>query len=111
MGTMTGDGSGPNGDGEAASTPIGNVRWRQRVRVRGRVRSMRVQPWAGAAALECTIYDDTGGLVVIFLGRKRVGGVSLGRIMEVEGMVGAHRGFLAILNPSFTLLGAEPAPH
>ncbi|MBK9180334.1 MAG: hypothetical protein IPM45_12385 [Acidimicrobiales bacterium] len=111
MGTMTGDGASPNGEGQAPPTPIGNARWRQRVRVRGRVRTMRVQPWAGAAALECTIYDDTGGLVVIFLGRKRVGGVSLGRIMEVEGMVGAHRGYLAILNPSLTLVGPQAAPH
>ena len=59
---------------------IGDVRWRERVRVRGKVRALRVQPWeGGVATLECTLVDETGGLVVIFMGRRRIGGVTLGR--------------------------------
>jgi hypothetical protein len=86
-------------------TPIGDVRWRQRTRVRGKVRSLRVQPWdGGVATLECTLVDETGGLVVIFMGRRRIGGVTLGAPMEVEGMVIENRGRLAVMNPAYTLL-------
>ncbi|MGZ4681872.1 MAG: hypothetical protein ACXWCM_07555 [Acidimicrobiales bacterium] len=97
-------------DGVAAETPvaIGDIRWRQRVRVRGKVRALRVQPWeGGVATLECTIVDDSGGLVVIFMGRRRIGGVSLGALMEVEGMVIENRGRLAVMNPAYTLLPHE----
>ena len=87
---------------------IGDVRWRQRVRVRGTVRALRVQPWeGGVATLECTLVDDTGGLVIIFMGRRRIGGVRLGVPMEVEGMVIENRGRLAVMNPAYTLLPHE----
>jgi hypothetical protein len=87
------------------ATAIGDVHWRDRVRVRGTVRTLRVQPWeGGVATLECTLVDGTGGLVVIFMGRRRIGGVELGRCMEVEGMVIENRGQLAIMNPEYTLL-------
>jgi len=85
--------------------PIGDIQWRQRVRVRGRIRALRVQPWeGGVATLECTLVDDTGGLVVIFMGRQKLGGVKLGAHMEVEGMVLESRGKLAVMNPAYTLL-------
>jgi RecG-like helicase len=97
-------------DGEHAESdepivPIGQVRWRDRAKVRGRVRSMRVQPWAGVATLECVIIDDTGGLVLVFLGRRQVAGIELGRHVIAWGMVGEHRGYLAILNAEIEIVG------
>jgi RecG-like helicase len=97
-------------DGEHAESdepivPIGQVRWRDRAKVRGRVRSMRVQPWAGVATLECVIVDDTGGLVLVFLGRRQVAGIELGRHVIAWGMVGEHRGYLAMLNPEIEIVG------
>jgi len=90
--------------------PIGSVRWRQRARVRGRVRSMRVQPWANVASLECVVLDETGGLVIVFLGRRQVAGINLGRELVAEGVVGEHRGYLAMLNPAIELLPAGTPP-
>jgi len=87
-------------------SPIGSVSWRQRVRVRGRVRSLRVQPWSGIQTVECVLIDETGGLSVVFLGRRSLPGISLGRIMEVEGMLGQHRGYLAMVNPHYELVAA-----
>ncbi len=86
-----------------AVVPIGSVRWRERAKVRGRVRSMRVQPWAGVASLECVLVDDTGGLVLVFLGRRQVAGIELGRHVVAWGMVGEHRGYLALLNPEIEI--------
>ncbi len=82
---------------------IGDVRWRQRARVAGRVRSVRVQPWGGVATLECTIVDATGGLQVVFLGRREVAGVRPGTNLVAEGILGAHHGRLALLNPDYEL--------
>jgi len=84
--------------------PIAEATWRMRAWVAGRVRSVRVQPWGGVPTLECGLYDDSGGLVVVFLGRRSVPGVAPGRRMAVEGMVGAHNGFLAVINPGYELL-------
>ena len=88
-------------------TPIGSVRWRQQAHVKGRIRSMRVQPWANVASLECVIVDETGGLVIVFLGRRQVPGVELGRELTAAGIVGETRGYLAMLNPQVELLAHE----
>jgi hypothetical protein len=84
--------------------PVTSVEWRTRARVAGRVRSLRVQPWAGVPTLEGTLVDDTGGISVVFLGRRHVPGIRPGTRMVVEGMVGDHSGRLAILNPEYRLL-------
>jgi RecG-like helicase len=96
---------GAHADSHEPVVPIGQVRWRDRAKVRGRVRSMRVQPWAGVATLECVIVDDTGGLVLVFLGRRQVAGIELGRHVIAWGMVGEHRGYLAMLNPEIEIVG------
>jgi len=83
---------------------IGDVTWKEPVRVVGRVRSLRVQPRANVPTLECTLVDDTGGITVVFLGRRSVPGVGLGTRMIVEGRAGSHHGKLAVLNPTYTLL-------
>lgn len=90
-------------------TPIGSVAWRQRARVRGRVRSVRVQPLAGVPTLECTLYDETGGMAVVFLGRREIPGIGPGAKLTAEGMVSDHQGRLAILNPDYEL--ESPGEH
>jgi len=91
---------------DATVIPIAEAQFRERVKVRGRVRSLRVRPWADSPTLEVVLVDDTGGITVVFLARSRLGGVHPGTIMSVEGMVGAHERRLAILNPEYEL---EPA--
>jgi RecG-like helicase len=101
--TLTAD-VGPAADRGSPMIPIGEVRWRTHARIKGRIRSLRVQPWANVATLECVVVDDTGGLLLVFLGRRRVAGVELGRSVIAEGMVGNQRGYLAMLNPEIQLL-------
>ena len=85
--------------------PIAEAVWRRRARVGGRVRSMRVQPWGGVPTLECTLVDESGGLIAVFVGRRAVRGLELGRRMVVDGIVGDRRGHVAMLNPQYELLG------
>ncbi len=95
----------PSGSPDAIE-PIGDVGWRTRARIRGSIRSMRVQPWACVASLECVVVDDSGGILLVFLGRRKVAGIELGRELIAEGMVGQSRGYLAILNPDIELVGS-----
>ena len=97
-------------DLEAGTTPIAEVRFRERARVAGRVRSVRIQPWAGVATLECTLVDETGGLLLLFLGRRQVAGIHCGTRLVVEGMVGERNGNFAILNPHYDFLLAAETP-
>jgi amino acid transporter len=99
-----GDDRPPRHDAESIA-PVGEVRWRDHVRVRGQVRSMRVAPQRDVPTLECTIDDGTGTLVAVFLGRRDLAGVKVGSRIEVTGTVGVHKNRLAILNPDYRLVG------
>ena len=77
---------------------------RQRVKVAGRVRSVRVQPRAGTSNLECVLNDGTGGLLLVFQGRPKIAGIEPGARLVAEGMVGAWGRRPAMLNPSFELV-------
>jgi hypothetical protein len=92
------------------TTPISEVAVRQRVKVAGRVKSVRVQPRAGTSNLECVLSDGTGGLLLVFQGRPRIAGIEPGARLVAEGMVGAWGRRPAMLNPSFELVaGADGA--
>jgi RecG-like helicase len=94
-------------------SPISATRWRTHVRVAGRVKGVRVQPWAEKiASLEITLADSTGGLTVVFLGRRTIGGIHLGSHLVVEGMVSEVRHQLTLINPAYQLLPSQVVlPH
>jgi RecG-like helicase len=84
--------------------PIGQVKHRDRVTIAGRVRTLRVQPRAGVATLQCTVGDGTGEILVVFLGRRHVGGWEPGAYVMATGVAGERSGRLEILNPDYELL-------
>jgi hypothetical protein len=91
-----------------ATTAIANVVPRERVRVAGRVKSVRVQPRAGNSNLECVLSDGTGGLLLVFQGRPKIAGIEPGARLVAEGMVGSWGRRPAMLNPAFELVaGAD----
>ncbi|HZD66177.1 MAG TPA: amino acid permease, partial [Acidimicrobiales bacterium] len=96
-----------NGAGEApmvpGTLPIGEIQWRRRAKVAGRVRSVEVQPWGDTPRLTATVVDDTGGVTLVF-GRREVAGISTGARLVAEGMVSEAQGRLAIFNPLIELL-------
>ena len=93
----------------ADRTRIAEIQPRLPTSFAGRVRAMRIQPWGGNPALECVVADETGSIVVVFFGRRELGGVRLGTLLKVEGVVGEHRGTRSILNPRYTILATPPA--
>ncbi len=97
------------GDRVEGTIPISDAEWRHRVRVAGRVKSVRVQPRAGTSNLECVLADDTGRLLLVFQGRRRIPGIQPGARLVVEGMVGDWARRQAILNPDYELIAGPEA--
>lgn len=93
-----------------STTPAVSLVPRTRARVAGRVRSLRIRPWADAPTLEVTLQDPTGRVDLVFLGRRRVPGIRCGSWLVAEGTVGTHHGRLALMNPDYELVApSEPA--
>ncbi len=85
-------------------SPIGGLTPRTRARVAGEIRSVRIVPRAGAAAVEATINDGSASITAVFLGRRRVGGVTTGRRLVIEGMVAQDGNRCLMFNPIYELL-------
>ena len=85
-------------------TPIGNIEWRKRAQVQGRVTSIKTAPRGSAPTLEVEIWDESGGVSLHFLGRRDIAGLEVGSQLRAEGMVGEEEGSMVILNPSYELL-------
>jgi amino acid transporter len=85
--------------------PISSLRWRTRAKVTGRVKTVRVQPLSDVPTLQCVLVDGSGqAITLVFLGRPSISGLRSGSMLMAEGMVGKHRGKLAMINPAFELL-------
>jgi hypothetical protein len=88
-------------------TPVASVAeltWRRRAEVVGRIRSVSPSPDTAPPRLEVELYDRTGGLRVLFHGRRNVAGLEPGRRLRVRGIVGEAEGHLAMSDPMYDLL-------
>ncbi len=85
-------------------TPIGEIQWRKRAHVQGKVTSIKSAPRGSAPYLQVEVWDKSGGVTLQFLGRREIAGLEVGSEIRAEGMVGEEEGTLTILNPSYELL-------
>ena len=85
-------------------TPIGDIQWRKRAHVQGKVTAIKSAPRGSAPILQVEVWDQTGGVTLQFLGRREIAGLEVGSQIRAEGMVGEEEGALTILNPSYQLL-------
>jgi amino acid transporter len=85
-------------------TPIGNITWRKRAHIQGRVTAIRTAPSGSAPIIDVEIWDETGGVTLQFLGRREIRGLDIGSELRAEGMVAENEGKMTILNPSYELL-------
>jgi RecG-like helicase len=85
-------------------TPIGDIQWRKRAHVQGKVTAIKSAPRGSAPILQVEVWDQTGGVTLQFLGRREIAGLEVGSQIRAEGMVGEEEGALTILNPSYEIL-------
>lgn len=83
---------------------IKDVPLRSRVLLAGEVQGLQVVPRAGSPSLEVTVGDGTGRVVAVFTGRRRLGGVDVGRRLLVDGVVRRDRARLVAMNPAYTIV-------
>jgi hypothetical protein len=77
---------------------------REVVRLRGTLRTVTLRPRGGVPALEAELFDGSGVITVVWLGRRRIAGISPGRSIQVQGRIGMHDGVRIIYNPRYELL-------
>ena len=86
-------------------TRIDQIEPRTRVATGGEVRSVRIVPRAGAPALEVTFSDGRSSATAVFLGRRKIAGLTPGRRIAVRGMVARDGKQLTFYNPEYTFVG------
>ena len=86
------------------ATPIGQCRPGSPVEVSGVLRSVTLRPREGVPAVEAELYDGSGHLLVVWLGRRRIHGVEPGRGVVVVGRITNNTDRPTIFNPRYTLL-------
>jgi hypothetical protein len=89
-------------------TPIEACCDRELVTVCGTLRTVTLRPRAGVPALEAELYDGSGTISVIWLGRRQIAGVEPGRGVRVHGRLAKHEGRSVIFNPRYEL---RPGAH
>ncbi len=76
---------------------------RQKVVVQGTLKTVTLRPRGGVPALEAELYDGTGSIAVVWLGRRRIGGIAPGRGIRVQGRIGVQDGTRVMFNPRYDL--------
>ncbi len=88
---------------EAGCCPIAQAPDRQPVWLHGTLRTVTLRPRGGVPAIEAELYDGTGVLTVVWLGRRRIAGIEPGRNLSVEGRIGLQDGTRVMFNPRYEL--------
>jgi RecG-like helicase len=76
---------------------------RERTKVAGVIRRLTVFPMQDNESLEVVVSDGTGEVLVQFMGRRAIRGLTLGTKVVVEGVLGNQHGRTVMLNPRLEL--------
>lgn len=83
--------------------PLSSAPDRRRVTVHGSIRSITLRPWVGAPALEAELYDGSGSVMLVWLGRRRLAGIDCGRTLTASGFIAVHEHRRVMFNPRYEL--------
>lgn len=87
----------------AGATAVRSCTRGEPVCVAGTLRSVTLRPRAGVPTLEAELYDGTGSITLIWLGRRRIGGIECGRSLIARGRMTVHEGRSTIYNAAYEL--------
>lgn len=75
------------------------------VKVRGTIRAVRVRPQDSVQMVEAELWDGTGYITLLWLGRREIKGVTPGRNLMADGRISrGPKQQPAIYNPRYELL-------
>ncbi|GDY32925.1 OB-fold nucleic acid binding domain-containing protein [Gandjariella thermophila] len=75
----------------------------QEVTVLGQLRSVELCPRDAAATLEAELFDGTEGVMLVWLGRRRIPGIEPGRTIKARGRIAERDGRKVLYNPYYEL--------
>lgn len=73
------------------------------VTIAGTVRSITLRPRSETPSLEIDLYDGSGSIRVIWLGRRKILGISAGRRLVITGRLNQVAGQPVVYNPRYEL--------
>lgn len=79
----------------------------QDVTVFGRLRSVEFCPQDADATLEAELFDGTEGVILVWMGRRRIPGIEPGRTLRVRGRIAVRDGRKVIYNPFYEICQAH----
>jgi len=92
-------------------SPCASLGDRHRARVCGTLHRVTLRPRSGTPALEAEVFDGSGTLSVIWLGRREIPGVEAGRRIKVEGLVSVVDHHAVMYNPRYELVPTGALAH
>lgn len=90
--------------GRLGVTRIADAKDREVAEICGVLRSLTLPPRTTAPALIGELYDGSGAINVIWLGRRAIGGIEPGTPVRVRGRVCIRQGVPTIFNPTYEIL-------
>lgn len=75
-----------------------------RVTVVGTLRTVTLRPQSGVPALEAELYDGSGVVVLTWLGRRVIRGITPGRTVVARGRITQANDRLTMFNPEYDLV-------
>jgi RecG-like helicase len=92
---------------DSGATPIERCEDRVPVTVFGTVRAITIRPRGGVPALEAELYDGTGTVTLVWLGRRTMAGLGPGRRVRASGRITTAHGERFIYNPKYVLTAVD----
>ena len=88
---------------KAGATAVATCGDRVPVTVLGTIRAVTIRPRAGVPALEAELYDGSGTVTLVWLGRRTIAGLGPGRQVRATGRITTNEGRKLIYNPRYDL--------
>ncbi len=82
---------------------IKGVADREIVTLYGELKNVSLAPRAGTPTLEASLYDGSGVVTLVWLGRRKIAGIKPGAGLVVSGRVSCQDGQRVIYNPRYEL--------
>ena len=83
--------------------PISQTKHREVVDVTGTLRTVTLRPRGPSLTMEADLWDGTGNITLVWLGRRDIPGIEPGRRILVHGRLATIKGEPTIFNPQYEL--------
>lgn len=87
----------------AGCEPVSQCHRGKVVTVTGRLKSVVHLPEGSVPTLEAELYDGSGSVILVWLGRRQIAGIEPGRTVTARGRIAENQGRGVIYNPWYEL--------